>query len=473
MRGLMLRAGMLAACVGAVLALAGGALADSATTVCASGCPYTSIQAAINAAIPGATISIGPGSYAENVTVNTSVTLRGSGNATVIYPAVSAPNPCASSSLCGGMASNIILVQANNVTISNLRLEGDNPSLTSGVVVGGADIDARNGIITDHSAGTWNNLTVSHVTISDIYLRGIYASSGGSFTFLQNRVDNVQADGSSIAIFNFGGSGLIAGNRVSHANDAISSNWSTGTQYSDNVVTHSTSGIHTDNNGGSGGVADTIEGNTVRSCTTDGYGIWVFAPYVSATIESNQVEGCAVGLAAFGSQVAGQGPLFKANDVQGDNATTTDPTGTYGAYVSTDLLGYGFANVNVTFVGNSFQNFGTGLLTTQTRAFFGGLPTGQATTTATGNSIHDNKVGANGEAGTIFNAQNNWWGCAAGPNKNRCDTAIGTVQYAPWLTKQPNDVDHLATHDESTNDTSSNHGYRRGPTDALSMSGMS
>jgi hypothetical protein len=303
------------------------------------------------------------------------------------------------------------------------------------------------------------------VTVSDIYLRGIYASSGGSFTFQQNTVDNVQADPASIAIFNFGGSGVIAGNRVSNASDAIASNWSKGTQVTDNVVTRSASGIHTDNNGGSGGVADTIKGNTVRSCTTDGYGIWVFAPYVSATVDSNQVSGCAIGLAAFGSQVAGQGPLFKGNDVDGGKATTTDPTGTYGAYVSTDLLGYGFADVTATFTGNSLRSFGTGLLATQTRALNGGTPTGQATVTATGNSIHDNKVGANGETGTVLNAQSNWWGCSAGPNKSRCDTAIGTTQFTPWLTKRPNDVDHSIGDDDNWNGGFGNHGHGRGPVD--------
>lgn len=461
LRGFNLRAGVPAACLGATLALTGAALADQPKTVCASGCAFTRIQAAIDAAAPGATITIGPGTYFENVTVTKSVTLRGSGDATVIYPAVSAPNPCAGSSLCGGTASNIILVQANDVTISNLLLDGDNPSLASGIVAGGADLDARNGIITDHTAGTWNNLTVSRATVSDIYLRGIYASSGGSFAFLKNTVDNVQAEGGSIAIFNFGGSGLIAGNRVSRANDAIASNWSKGTQVTDNVVTRSASGIHTDNNGGSGGVADTIEDNTVRRCATDGYGIWVFAPYVSATVESNQVEDCAVGLAAFGSQVSGQGPLFKANDVQGGRADTTDPTGTYGAYVSTDLLGFGFADVNAAFVGNSFRSFGTGLLATQTRTFYGGTPTGQATAPATGNSIRGNTVGANGEPGTVFDAQGNWWGCSTGPNTNRCDTAIGTVQYTPWLTGRPHVVDHAASDDD--NDHSGDQGHRSGP----------
>ena len=86
--------------------------------------------------------------------------------------------------------------------------------------------------------------------------------------------------------------------------------------------------MHTDNNGGDGGVADLIQGNTVRNCSTGGYGVFVFAPYVSATVEANSVTGCAVGLAAFGSEVSGQGPSFSNNNVNGAAAKTTDPTGT-------------------------------------------------------------------------------------------------------------------------------------------------
>jgi pectin methylesterase-like acyl-CoA thioesterase len=211
----LLVCGMVAAC----MAVAAPAWA-APKTVCASGCPHTSIQAAINAASPGDTITIGAGSYFENVVVNKSVTLKGSGIETVIYPATSMP-VCSPGSLCGGSASNIVLVEADNVTITNLRLQGDNPNLTSGVVVGGEDIDARNGIITNHAVGVYNNLTVSKVKITGIYLRGIYASSGGSFNFNHDKISNVQGEAASIAMFNFGGSGVMANNVVSSANDAI------------------------------------------------------------------------------------------------------------------------------------------------------------------------------------------------------------------------------------------------------------
>src|SRR5438132_729 len=98
---------------------------------------------------------------------------------------------------------------ADNVTIERLSLRGDNPSLTSGVVVGGEDLDARNGIITNHLAGTYNNLKVAGVNVKGVYLRGIYASSGGTFNFTGNSIDNVQGEEASIAMFDFLGSGVM------------------------------------------------------------------------------------------------------------------------------------------------------------------------------------------------------------------------------------------------------------------------
>src|ERR1700740_1606231 len=63
--------------VGAVLSalLAGASSASAAKTVCAKGCAFTEIQAAINVAPNGATITIGPGAYDENIVVSKSVTL--------------------------------------------------------------------------------------------------------------------------------------------------------------------------------------------------------------------------------------------------------------------------------------------------------------------------------------------------------------------------------------------------------------
>jgi len=429
---LFVAGGVVAAC------LAGAASASASSLVCNSGCFFTSIQAAINAAHPGATITVGAGSYYENVVVNKSVTLRGAGTTSVIYPATSMPI-CAGGSLCGGSASNIILVQADNVTITNFWLKGDNPNVTSGVVVGGEDIEARNGIITNHELGVYNNLTVSKVKVTGVYLRGLYASSGGTFNFNHDTVENVQGEATSIAMFNFGGSGVMASNNVTKANDALSANWSTGTQFLHNVISKSGSGVHTDNNGGFGGVADLIQSNTVRECNVNGYGIFVFAPYVSANVESNRISGCSVGLSAYGSAVSGQGPTFSKNFVNGTGAQTTNNAGTYGAYLTTDQLGFEHGDLTATLSGNTFLHFNTGMFVTQTTPTPGQSAGGQATVTASpNNSFQGNGTGANGDTGTAVNAQNDWWGCAAGPNMGGgCNTAVGTVTFTPWLTAKP------------------------------------
>lgn len=417
------------------LALAGSAWASS-KTVCAKGCSFTSIQSAINAASPGATITIAGGNYYENLVVDKPLTLQGSGNMTVIYPGVSNP-VCSPGSLCGGAASNIVLVQADNVTITKLRLEGDNPNLTSGVVRGGADVDARNGIITNHTAGQFNGLTVSKVKVSDVYLRGIYASSGGTFDFNHDTVENVQGEEASIAMFDFEGAGSMEDNKVSSANDAISANWSKGTQFVGNEITKSGSGVHTDNNGGSGGTADTIKDNKISECKIDGYGIFVFVPYVSATVEGNKISGCAVGLAAFGGAVAGQGPTFAANKVDGTGASASESL-TYGAYLTTDQLGFEFGDMKATLTGNKIEHTGVGMFVTQTSPSPEQPAGGQATVTASSNTFHMNSTGANGGSGTVVEAQNNWWGCKQGPNNSpKCDTATGTVSYTPWLTTKP------------------------------------
>ena len=434
--GRTVRAALACAVLAGCLAAAGSASAMMKMTVCAKHCAYTTIQGAINGSEAGATITIGKGTYVENVVVNKPVTLTGMGKGTVIEPASSDP-VCGPGSLCAGSASNVILVEANNVTISKLAVEGDNPGLTSGVVAGGKDIDARNGIITNHLAGKFGNLTVSKVKVADIYLRGIYASSGGTFDFNHDTVENVQGEANSIAMFSFEGSGTYENNKVSHSNDAISANWSKGMSFIGNKITKSASGIHTDNNGGSGGVADTIKENKVSECTVNGYGIWTFAPYVSATVEDNKVSGCAVGLAAFGSQVSGQGPAFTHNKVSGEGASVSEGL-TYGAYITTDLLGFGFGDVTASLTSNSIQHFGTGVLVTQTSPTGEDEAGGQATVAGSNNTITNNTTGANGETGTSVNLKGNWWGCKQGPNNSpKCDTAGGTVDYTPWLTAKP------------------------------------
>lgn len=418
------------------------------------GC-FSSIQGAINGASPGDTVLIREGVYTENVTVTKSLTLAGEDQEdVVIQPAISKPI-CMGGSLCGGAASNVILVEANNVTIHHLTVDGDNPHLTSGVVRGGADVDARNGIITNHTSFlTLLNLEIHHVTVRNIYLRGIYASTlNGTFNLHDNSVRNVQGDNPSICIFSFTGSGTVSRNHASYCNDAISANHSNGIQFLNNVVDHSGSGVHSDNAGdGNLGAVEVIRGNTITEGVPNAYGIFVFVPYVTVHVESNVVSGTSVGLSAFGSGAPTGKSVFLNNRVDGKKIA-----GSVGAFVTTDQPGFTENTVNATFNNNLITGNIDGIEvqgtngkaatvagTCNTFALNSGAgihsdpATGVGTTVniaLTSGNVAKNGVGAKNETSNPINAQSNWWGCSGGPGAPGCDTVVGLVNFGPSLTR--------------------------------------
>ena len=153
-------------------------------------------------------------------------------------------------------------------------------------------------------------------------------------------------------MFNFGGSGVMSDNTVTNANDTISANWSTGTQFLRNHISKSGSGVHTDNNGGDGEDTDLIQGNTVSGCTANGYGIFVFVPYVSQRPSTRTRSRAAMWDSARTVARSRAKQTFSNNTVWGGTAKTTDPNGTYGAYLTTDQLGYAFGDLTATLKGN-------------------------------------------------------------------------------------------------------------------------
>jgi hypothetical protein len=436
---------------------------------------FATIQEGVNAVTAGGTVNVAAGNYVENVIIPKALTLTGAGAASVfVYPAISNPN-CGGGggSICAG-GSNIMLVQASNVTISGMTLDGDNTALPGGFNVGGANVDARNGIITNHLLATYNNLEVHHTTVKNIYLRGMYASSGGTFNFHHNTIDNVQAEAASIGMFNFGGAGTFDNNTVSSCNDAISSNHSRGVQFTNNFVTASASGIHTDNAGDGGGSADTISGNTVTNSSMFGYGIWVYVPYKTVNVQNNTATNVIVGYASFGmapgitakpsqegektqslkpapkafavSEPATEarlqsvhGPLappappyaaiFTGNIANGQH----NPSST-GVYFTTSQIAFGSANTKVKFFSNTVLNNADGFYLEAETGF-------TLETAASFNRIIDNDftavtvASAPGFAGTLNGSmENNWWGCNAGPNNAGCGNIVGAgVDFDPWI----------------------------------------
>lgn len=385
---------------------------------------FATVQGGVAAVTNGGIVHVANGSYAENVAIAKPLHLLGSGDGTVLFPAVSnvgLPDPDQGPSLRG---SQMIAVTANDVEIAGMMLNGDNPALTSAVVRNGADIDARNGII-QGDPGPYSGFHVHHCTVTNIYLRGIYARSplpADAFNIHDNVVGNVMGGQQSIAIMNFGGGGVIAGNIVVDANDAIAANWSTGTRFETNTVLRSGSGVHTDNNGGSGGIADVLTGNVVQDGASQAYGVWVFAPYRDVTVSGNTVTNVDVGLALAGQQTP-VSVLFTNNTVIGNMAADGA-----GVYLTTSLWGYGSSDVTAVFQGNFISNTVAG--------FFLESEAGMTLTlTAFDNSVGGNTaaVDLNPLGGTFaVNASGNWWGANTAAGVAALMPA-GVVDYTPWL----------------------------------------
>lgn len=421
------------------------------------------ITGAVNKALSGDTINVSAGTYIENVVVSKSLAINGAGQSrTIVEPSTSDPTGFTSAGGAFNFNSTVFLIQASNVTISNLTINGDNPGLTSGVTCGSnmisnggdaggwcknVDFDAGSGIFTDQNiTSPILGLTVHDVTIKNVYYwaLGTY-SVNGTFNFYNNTVEK-GAD-YSYGIFESEASGTISNNTILWVESAIQTNWTqTGLQITGNTISHSNWGI-LDGNTGSNGSTDTISGNSVSSCWGVSFfasgdsalGIFVFAPFGPVSVSSNTVSGCWTGLASFASNGA-SAPLvtFSGNTVNGQNAANS-----IGALITTDKDGYGCQATNAAFSNNLIENNSTGFYTDETNLnnWSGyddcSLP-GGLTMSANFNSITN--IWQSNALNTI-DATHNYWGAASGPTTAQISGATDVTVF-PWITTYTNDPAH-------------------------------
>ncbi len=396
----------------------------------APACAVQTIQQGIDLVDSGGAVHVADGVYVGSLVIDKPLTLSGeSQTGTIIYPDTSGP-VCTSGggSICPG-GVNMILIQASDVSIDHLTIDGDNTNLTSGVERSGADLDARNGIIQDYGSGAYDNLEIAYVTAKNIYLRALYASTGGSFHIHHNHVENVRGEAASIAIMNWAGTGLIEYNTVTNVNDGIVSNHSTGTTYQYNTVTHSDSGIHTDNNGDSGGTADVLQYNTVSDCSGGyPYGMFVFASYLDVVVTENTIDNCSGAALSF-ARPANTTSLTTFSNNEVDSADL-------GIYITTGVdWGWGGRDAVVRFENNAITNVDTGV-------YFESDATFTLEAEIYGNSITQFATAAaatgagSGYTGTyVIDAAGNWWDSSdsAAIAASMDDPAPSVIDFSPWL----------------------------------------
>ncbi len=338
---------------------------------------FTSINAAIAAAVAGDTIKVCPGTYVENVVLNKNVILQGAmagvpacgraGAETIIKPAVAtSPTLLINNALAAGATVDGFTFDGNGGTPANGCVDQESAA-TPGLQI------KNNRILGFKSSGLWFARNCTDCLISGNEIDGSTMVGNGQLLFLSTNSYN-------------------------------------GIQILNNCLHNSANyGIFVDGNRnvGVGLAAPLMSGNTISSCAGSGMNSGSRS-FQSITVSNNTFSNN-----GFDGWQGGPKDSFITNNQFINNGRSGLALTSFGNATA----GRGAINTPVTnnkFLGNGFLNTGEGLFVSSTQ------PIGNLATTPVNNNIFiGNRVGLtcnllNTSTDTL-DATNNYWGAASGP----------------------------------------------------------
>ncbi len=203
-------------------------------SVCPSGCDFTGIQAAINAASTGDTITVKSGIYYERVNIDKRLTLLGidTGGG---KPVVDAGRVGNAFSLTGADGIALRGFYVTNASTGIWSIHTDSNYINDNTVT-----NNRDGIVLAESRMV--ELNNNTVTNND---NGIYVNDGG-----ENNIGGNTVTGSNISIYIYGGLGnSIIGNTVTRSNTGIYLAVSYDNDISNNTASNNNKGIYLNGSG--------------------------------------------------------------------------------------------------------------------------------------------------------------------------------------------------------------------------------
>jgi nitrous oxidase accessory protein NosD len=414
---------------GFALLIGCGALAANAATLCVnpggtSGCMST-ITAAVNAASPGDTILVAPGTYAEDVVIRQAISLIGSSGATTI-DATGLANGIFIDGMASAPGTGVSNVVVSGFTVQNANFEGI-------LVANAGDVSLTDNQVTDNdraldvSAGKCNGIDTSFETNEQgdcgegIHLMGVTHS-----TILQNEVAH-----------NAGGI-LVTDETGPNAHNLISSNFVHDNVYDCGITLASHGRAHFLAAGPSFGVwYNTISGNVSKGNGTQaaGAGVGIFAPGPGTTDTGNVVidndirDNGATGVAMHNHGAPPAAPLANLNDnsIVGNRFSGNGPDNPSAPTPGPTGINI-FSKVPITGMVIAQNDFNREAIDVGFSA-----PSGQL-------NVHSNNfstgVGIDNLGAAAVDATENWWNCALGPGgAGGCASVMGSgVMTSPWLT---------------------------------------
>jgi hypothetical protein len=163
-------------------------------TVCASGCDFSNIQDAIDAAAPGDTISLAGETFTESFTVDKSLNVEGAGSENTIIQAASAP---------GIASSRVVTITENtivNISDITIRYGVAYVGRGGGGIINQGTVTISDSTIKSNTANYGGGITNGRLmTITNCIIDDNFASYWGGGLFLDNSSNN-QPDETVITI---------------------------------------------------------------------------------------------------------------------------------------------------------------------------------------------------------------------------------------------------------------------------------
>jgi len=404
---------------------------------------FSKVSDAIDAVSPKGRVTVEPGNYRETLVIRKPVSLvsNGSGIASAtLYPGTHAPWVQTNGSDYG---TSIITIASGGVTIDGFILDGDNPLLgpadytasQPACLIGAADVDASFGIRSD---GISSGITIQNNTFRNFSWAAVelWSSSGalsGNFVS-SNQLSNILSSSSPFPAGSTGNAAIGISLRHDFQSDVslntIPEPSQPGVKIGIQLADFSAAPIS----------AWEVHDNTIAGCT-DGVRAWGTAPLAAIKVKGGSIGSCGIGVlltntvTELGSAAGAAELTVDAMTLDGSlaGAFATDGGGSGGAVhlivrngsiLRNGTVGAGANGTNASLSMTSCEvtgNTGSGVSTG------GGAALSAAVCRIVGNAL-----GASAPSGTI-SAENNWWGCNAGPGSAGCDGITGAVDADPWL----------------------------------------